>query len=236
MAEVNLVEIEYLRKERIILELIKNTSFCCIVWKQTIEPGQYTADTRNSVTLGDGPAFDFYISQINSGIYLDIFVDCVRLTTYSSLEYPDLSRLYDTIVGIESERDNDVKEAIQAFQNVERVCGILYTDYARGGVVVGGMAEDEVVFKGREGGVVVGGHAPYNQEPVIAEGGAVVGGEAKVTPYNEETFGGVVTGGSAFDEFILPSGGGVVAGGSALFETLFTGVGGVVAGGSASCY
>jgi len=224
MAENNLVEIKNVRKRRLFLELIKNTEQCCMVWSKTLQPAQYTSDKYE---------YDFVITKINSVIYLDLFKNCVRLTTYSSDVFDDLVTLYDIIIKIEQRAIKDnVRETIKAFQSVPRVCGLYLTDYPRGGVVVGGTAEESWINKGREGGVVAGGHAPYNQY-AYPSGGAVVGGEAKVRPFNEYPSGGVVVGGSASVTVKTTVGGGVVAGGSALFISNMPTSGGVVAAGAA---
>ena len=235
MDENNLLEIEFLRRERIIFELIKNTGSCCVVWRETAQPGQYTTDTTGSISLAGDRSFTFYISLINSTVYLDVFTNCKRLTTYNSEEYPSLIRLYDTIIGIEQNAIGKMKDAVLAFNKVPRVCGIFYTDYAHGGVVVGGGTEVKTVIKGREGGVIAGGHAPYNQV-AEASGGSTMSGEAKVTPYIESPEGGILTSGEAVMEMFLPTGGGVTIGGSALFEITISTSGGTIAGGEAKVF
>lgn len=230
MAENNLVEATAIRKRQVIGEIIKNTEFCCLVWKETGQRGQYTASTRGQILLIGDKEYSFYISKINSGIYLDVLTNCRRFVTYDSFNFPDVLTLYNIIEGIAERRVENITEAIQNLQSVPPRCGILYTEYARGGIVTGGKSQRSVIRKGTEGGIEVGGHAPYNQV-ADSTGGASIGGEAKVNPIIELPEGGISVGGSTNADQIIYGSGGIEVGGSVLFETNLIGSGGVVSGG-----
>lgn len=232
MAENNLVEMTSIRKRQVIGEIIHNTELCCLVWNETGQPGQYTATTRaNQLLLGD-KKYTFYISRINSGIYLDVLVNCKRFVTYNSSSFPDVAVLYQIIEGISNRRTDNIGEAIQNLQNVPPQCGILFTEYTRGGIVVGGRAIKTYVNKKTDGGVIVGGHAPYEQTE-FPEGGSVIGGEAQINPTIEYPEGGIVVGGEVLENILTTVSGGVVTGGSVVFELTMPTSGGMVVGESA---
>jgi len=229
MTENNLVEMTAIRKRQVIGEIIYNTELCCLVWKETGQPGQYTATTGTNNLIFGNREYTFYISRINSAIYLDVLANCKRFVTYNSSSLPDVAVLYQTIEGISDRRTDSIGEAIQNLQNVPPQCGILFTEYTRGGVVVGGSLEESWINKAREGGVVVGGHAPYEQTE-FPEGGAILGGEAKVNQIVEFPEGGIIVGGETFADILISVGGGVVAGGQILFENTVPTSGGTVVG------
>lgn len=230
MVENNLVEMTIIRKRQVIGEIIKNTELCCLIWSETGQPRQYTATATTNILLLREKEYTFYISKINSGIYLDVITNCKRFVTYNSNSFSDVETLYQIIEGIADRRTNNIGETLQNLQNVPPQCGILFSEYTRGGIVTGGYSEEIWVNKAREGGVTIGGHSPYNQK-AIPEGGAVLGGEARINPIIEFPEGGVVVGGETTPRQFIEISGGVVIGGNILFESTMLTSGGNFVGG-----
>lgn len=177
MADSNVTILKELRKKRFFLELIKNTSSCCLVWVR-IDNNQYKSSKDN---------FEFFLTSNNSDIVLDVHKDCRYATSYrASDENSEITDLYNTIVLIQDKQFDIVAQEEKNLIELLRWCRCTNTwdEYVDGGVVIGGTAEvyqPQRIFEIMDGGVVVNGTASERQAErffEIMDGGVVVNGTA----------------------------------------------------------
>lgn len=176
MADPNVIEIRELRKRRFFLELIKNTSACCLNWvKVSQNQNQFKSAKDN---------FEFVLSAIGTGINLDVLKDFKLVSSYNSSENADIQILYDTVVLIQDKQfyivADEEKNLIETLQWCR--CTNTWDEYPEGGVVVGVKSEiyqPQRIFETMMGGIVVRGNADWRQPERFFEimmGGVIVGG------------------------------------------------------------
>lgn len=182
MADLNVTIIKELRKKRFLLELIKNTSSCCLAWAK-IDRTQYKTSKDN---------FDFYLTSNNSEIILDVHKDGRYASSYRSSENEELTDLFKTIDLIQDKQFNIVAQEEKNLIELLRWCRCTNTwdEYPEGGVVVGGDAEvyqPQRIFEEMNGGVVVNSSADWRQPEryqEIMNGGVVVGGNIQTSIFD----------------------------------------------------
>lgn len=188
MADPNVIEIKELRKKRFFLELIKNTSACCLNWvRLSVNRNQFKASKDN---------FEFILSAIGTGINLDVLKDSKLVSSYKSSENEEIKNLYDTVVLIQDKQffivADEEKILIETLQWCRCTNG--WDEYPQGGVVVGGSAivyQPQRIFETMMGGVVVGGNADWRQNErffEIMDGGVVVGGNGSALVIGPDTY------------------------------------------------
>lgn len=157
MADINVIEIKELRKRRLFLELIKNTSACCLNWVRiSINQNQFKSTKDN---------FEFILSATGADITLDVIKDCKLISSYKSSENEDIQNLYNTVVLIQDKQffivADEEKELIETLQWCR--CINTWNEYFKGGVVIGGSAmvyQPQRIFEIMEGGIITDGNSP----------------------------------------------------------------------------
>jgi len=188
MTDPNVIEIKELRKRRFFLELIKNTSSCCLNWvRLSVNQNQFKSSKDN---------FEFILSSTGTGITLDVIKDFRFASSYNSSENAEIQNLYDTVVLIQDKQfyivADEEKRLIETLQLCR--CTNTWDEYPEGGVVIGGSAEvymPQRIFETMMGGVVVSGNSDWRQAErffEIMDGGVVVGGNSSALVIGPDTY------------------------------------------------